>query len=110
MLEGAAPPPVAFRIYRQRWNLNAVRIPVSIVRWRRDGQAYLEAIAAAAAAANRESLVAIVAAVGETPLPDAAALEFWRAAALQLRSSSGAIFSLYADSRADSWSAWVAAM
>jgi uncharacterized protein (TIGR03437 family) len=110
LFDGTAIPPVTLRVLRQRWNFNAVRIPVSIARWRRDGQPYLDGISAAVAAANRESLVAVVAAVGETPLPDAAAVEFWRAAAPQLRSTPSVILSLYNEPRAAAWPAWAAAM
>jgi uncharacterized protein (TIGR03437 family) len=110
LFDGEVPPAVTMRIFRQRWNLNAVRLPVSIARWKREGQAYLDGVAATVALANRENLVAVVAAVGETALPDTAAAEFWRAAAQQLRSSGGAIFSLYQEPRASGWAAWSAAM
>src|ERR1035437_11183138 len=29
-----------FRVMRQRWNMNAVRLPVSAAVWKRDGQGY----------------------------------------------------------------------
>lgn len=110
LFDGTAIPPVTLRVLRQRWNFNAVRIPVSIARWRRDGQPYLDAIMAAVAASNRESLVAIVTAAGETPLPDSAAVDFWRAAAQQLRLAPSVILSLYDEPRTAGWPAWVAAM
>jgi uncharacterized protein (TIGR03437 family) len=110
LFDGTPISPVALRILRQRWNFNAARIPVSIARWRRDGQPYLDGIAAAVAAANRESLVAVVSAAGETPLPDAAAVDFWRAAAQHLRSTPGVIFSLYNEPSAAAWPVWVSAM
>jgi uncharacterized protein (TIGR03437 family) len=53
--------------------------------------------------------VPVVAAAGETTLPDATAVEFWRAAAQHLRSSPGVIFSLY-EPRAAAGTAWAAAM
>jgi uncharacterized protein (TIGR03437 family) len=110
LVDGAAIPPVTLRVLRQRWNFNAVRIPVSIARWRRDGQPYLDAISSAVAAANRENLVAVVTAAGETPLPDGVAVDFWRAAAPRLRSTPSVIFSLYNEPRAAAWPAWAAAM
>src|SRR3954451_7598810 len=38
--------PLTFRLIQQRWNTNAVRLPVSIPLWRRDGQPYLDKVAA----------------------------------------------------------------
>ena len=75
----------------------------------RDGQPYLDTIASAVETANRESLVAVVAAFGDTPLPDADAPAFWRAAAQQLRASP-ARPSLYGEPRTSDWATWAAAL
>src|SRR5690242_2161607 len=41
MLEASDPPALAFRVIQQRWNMNAVRLPVSVAAWRSGRQAYL---------------------------------------------------------------------
>jgi hypothetical protein len=50
-----------FRVIQQRWNMNAVRLPVSAAVWKRDGKAYLDRIAAIVALAHGEGLVAVLA-------------------------------------------------
>src|SRR5690242_5083561 len=45
-----------FRVIQQRWNMNAVRLPVSPWLWKQNGAAYLDRVAAAVAAANAEGL------------------------------------------------------
>ena len=67
-----------FVVLRQRWNTNAVRLPVSSSIWRRDGQAYLDKVAGVVKAANYVGLVAVIAEFGGgLPTPDTAA--FWKA-------------------------------
>src|ERR1035437_169849 len=34
-----------FRVMRQRWNMNAVRLPVSAAVWKRAGQGHLDRVA-----------------------------------------------------------------
>jgi uncharacterized protein (TIGR03437 family) len=105
LLEADPPPVVGFRVLRQRWNFNAVRLPVSIAQWKKEGAPFLDRIAAAVATANAESLVAIVAPIGDTPL------EFWRAAAPRLKSLPGAIFALDGDpAPTASWRSWLDTM
>src|SRR4051812_7081157 len=105
LLDTADAPVVSFRLLRQRWNFNAVRLPVSIAQWRREGAPFLDRIAAAIATATAESLVTIVAPVGDSPI------DFWRAAAPRLKSLPGAIFALDgAPAAATSWRAWLDAM
>ena len=60
-----------FRVIQQRWNMNAVRLPVSAAVWKRDGQAYLDRVAAVVALANAESLVVVLAAQEDRSLPSA---------------------------------------
>ena len=94
---------LTFRIIQQRWNMNAVRLPVSAAIWRRDGQAYLDQIAAVAAAANQEKLVVILAAYGDarsgaavdTGLPGSDVAAFWTACAAFFKSTPGLVFALY---------------
>jgi len=86
-----------FRIIQQRWNMNAVRLPVEVAVWKREGQPYFDRLARVVAAANAEGLVAVLAAVGDeaTGLPGSGAADFWRACATGFRSTLGVIFSLY---------------
>src|SRR5438046_5319681 len=55
-----------FVLLRQRWNANAVRLPVAGSIWRRDGQAYLDKVAAIVKLANDAGLVAVLAEFGGT--------------------------------------------
>jgi hypothetical protein len=51
--------PLTFRAIRQRWNMNALRLPLSIPVWRRDGTTYVNAIVQTTRAANQEQLVVV---------------------------------------------------
>ncbi len=92
-----------FRVIQQRWNMNAVRLPVSPWIWKRDGQSYLDRIKAVAAAANQEGLVVILAALEDARsgapddpgLPSAILPDFWKACAGAFRDAPLTIFSLY---------------
>ncbi len=94
---------LTFRVIQQRWNFNAVRLPVSAPVWRRDGQPYLDRVAAIVAAANQEGLVVILAAyadaragaAADTGLPDSGVTDFWKACAASFKNTPGVIFSLY---------------
>lgn len=108
-------PPLTYRVMRQRWNMNLVRFPLSVADWRRDGQAYLDRAAKAAAVANSEDLVVLLAAIGNEPdrFPGPNTLAFWRAAAAAFRTNPRVLFSLYNEpARADGrgWPEWRAAM
>jgi uncharacterized protein (TIGR03437 family) len=113
-LEAAAPTDVelaaqaamtshTFRVIQQRWNTNAVRLPVSPAVWQRDGTAYLDKIAAAVSAANAESLLVILAAyqdahsgtVVETGMPSSDLAQFWTACAQRFHDTPGIIFSIF---------------
>ena len=110
--------PFTFRLIRQRWNMNAVRVPVSVALWKRDGAAYLEAAADVITAANSVQLLVVLAAYEDAPLPTATTVEFWRACALRFRNTSGIIFDLFNEpsardltgTRAQAWLAWQSAM
>lgn len=85
-----------FRVLRQRWNSNAVRLAVNPRIWTRDGAPYMDRIGAAVRLANEEGLVAILAAApDETGLPDSGYEAFWTAAAQYFRDTEMLIFSLY---------------
>src|SRR5882724_1157549 len=57
--------PLTFGIVQQRWNMNAVRLPISAAIWKRDGKVYFDRIAAVATSANGKGLVVILAAYGD---------------------------------------------
>jgi len=80
-------------VMRRRWNFNAVRIPVRVADWQRDGRAYLD-LAAAAVARAREAELAVIL-VAEESTPSAATRAFWTACATQFRDSPNVIFSLF---------------
>ena len=125
-LETPSPPAAAFapftlQVIQQRWNMNAVRVPVSVALWKPNPQQYLTQVAAAVAAANRQQLVVVLAAYpsDDAGLPTADVLDFWRAAAAQFKDTPGLIFSLYnqpstrnipgaapATHRAADWTLW----
>ena len=84
-----------FRVLQQRWNMNAVRLPVSAAVWRRDGPGYLDRVAAIVALANGEGLVAVLAARDDGSLPGAPMVDFWKACAARFARIPGVIFALY---------------
>jgi uncharacterized protein (TIGR03437 family) len=94
-----------FRVIQQRWNTNAVRLPVSSGVWKRDGAAYLDRVAAAVAAANGEGLVVVLAAyqdahsgaASDTGMPTADLPQFWTACAQRFHDTPGVIFSLFGE-------------
>jgi uncharacterized protein (TIGR03437 family) len=99
----AAMTPHTFRVIQQRWNTNAVRLPVSPAVWKRDGAAYFDKVAADVAAANGEGLVVILAAYQDTHsgaaldtgMPSADLPQFWAACAQRFREIPSLIFALF---------------
>ena len=86
---------LTFRVMRQRWNMNTVRLPVSAAVWKRDGQGYLDRVAAVVALANSESLVVVLAAQEDAALPSVTMLDFWKACAGAFAKTPGMIFALF---------------
>ena len=84
-----------FRVIQQRWNMNAVRLPVSVAVWKRDGQGYLDRVAAVVALANAEGLVVVLAAQEDRSLPSATLVDFWKACAARFAKTPGVIFALF---------------
>jgi uncharacterized protein (TIGR03437 family) len=83
-----------FRVIRQRWNLNTVRLAINPAIWERDGQVYMDRIAGAVRLANAENLVVnLAASVGALPGPEMTA--FWSALASELRDTPMVVFSVY---------------
>jgi hypothetical protein len=94
---------VAFGVIRIRWNMNAVRLPVSVRAWRRDGGAYLDRVAAIVRRANDAELAVVLAAYQDAPanaastlgLPNANTVAFWREWAARFRDNPRVIFSVF---------------
>jgi uncharacterized protein (TIGR03437 family) len=92
-----------FGIMRVRWNLNAVRLPVSVALWQRDGSQYLDRVTAIVNRANAAGLVVILAPCEEarcgaarpTGLPGADTIAFWRAWAARFRENPRVIFAAF---------------
>jgi uncharacterized protein (TIGR03437 family) len=119
---------VTFAVLRYRWNMNAVRLPVSVPLWQRDGQEYLNRVAEVVRLANGEGLVVILAACedrasgapADLGLPTPAVADFWRAWAAHFKDNPGLVFSLYqqpsprhlpgylpGQRRPEEWQAWL---
>jgi uncharacterized protein (TIGR03437 family) len=92
-----------FGILRLRWNLNALRLPVSNFIWRRDGQSYLDRVGKIVQAANAAGLVVVLsdyedANSGETSglgLPTADTIAFWRTWAAYFKDYPHVIFGAF---------------
>lgn len=92
-----------FGVIRLRWNMNTVRLPVSVRAWRRDGTAYLDRVAAIVRLANDAELAVVLVACedarsGSTAsngLPSADTLDFWRVWAERFKDNSRVIFSIF---------------
>ncbi len=95
---------LTFRVIRQRWNMNTVRLPVSPWIWRRDRESYFASVAEIVRRANAESLWVILTASDDaragspstTALPGPEIAEFWSAAAAYFQNTPMIVFSLYA--------------
>ena len=94
---------LTFRVLRQRWNMNCVRLLVSPWIWQRDGQAYLDAVAPIVQRANAEGLVVVLvpsdnARAGSpfaTGLPGQEIGAFWTAWATYFKDNPQVVFDLY---------------
>ena len=87
--------PLLFKVIRRRWNLNAVRIPVSVDTWTRDGEAYMSAVARSVDAANAAELAVVLVARQDATLPSASTITFWRAWADRFRFNNRVIFDVF---------------
>lgn len=76
-------------VLRLRWNMNAVRIPLSVPAWQRDGQAYIDRVNAAIARSKAADLYTVLTADEAAPTP-----AFWTALATALRNEPQVAFSL----------------
>jgi uncharacterized protein (TIGR03437 family) len=85
---------LTFRVIRQRWNLNTVRLIINPAIWERDGQVYLDRISETVRVANAENLVVNLASSGGA-LPGPEVTAFWSALASMLRESPMVVFSVY---------------
>src|SRR5688572_25627023 len=87
--------PILFKVIRRRWNLNAVRIPVSVGTWTRDGESYLSAVARSVEAANAADLAVVLVAREDGPMPSASTIAFWRTWAERFRANNRVIFDVF---------------
>ncbi|MEO8026487.1 MAG: cellulase family glycosylhydrolase [Bryobacteraceae bacterium] len=99
----AAMTPLSFRVIRQRWNMNCVRLLVSPWVWQRDKQDYLDKVAQIAERANAEGLIVVLVASDsaragapfDTGLPGPEVAEFWSAWAAYFKDNPRIVFDLY---------------
>ena len=92
-----------FGVIRLRWNMNTVRLPVSVRAWRRDGAAYLDRVAAIVRLANDAELAVVLVAcedarsgsAASNGLPSADTLAFWRVWTERFKDNPRVIFSLF---------------
>jgi uncharacterized protein (TIGR03437 family) len=92
-----------FGVIRLRWNMNTVRLPVSVRAWRRDGVAYLDRVAAVVRLANDAELAVVLVACedarsGSTAangLPSADTVSFWRVWSDRFKDNPRVIFSVF---------------
>jgi len=96
---------LTFRVIRQRWNLNMVRLLVNPAIWERDGSDYIDRIAQAVRTANAENLVVNLAA-RKGAVPDVATVSFWSALAAAMRDHPMVVFSVYVRPEVDDWAVW----
>ncbi len=94
---------LTFRVLRQRWNMNCVRLLVSPSIWQRDGKDYLNAVNQIVQRANAEGLVVVLvpsdtARAGSaisTGLPGTEIASFWSAWAAFFKDNPRIVFDLY---------------
>jgi uncharacterized protein (TIGR03437 family) len=88
--------PITYRLIRQRWNSNTVRIPVQMAKWREDRAAYLDRAAKAIGSARGEGLIVVLApADAEARLPPEDLAAFWTDCAIRFAKDTGVVFSLF---------------
>jgi Cellulase (glycosyl hydrolase family 5) len=86
---------ILFKVIRRRWNLNAVRLPVSVDTWVRDGDRYISSVALAVEQANAADLAVVLVARDNESLPSPRMLEFWRVWAARFRTNQTIIFDVF---------------
>ncbi|MEP7365747.1 MAG: cellulase family glycosylhydrolase, partial [Acidobacteriota bacterium] len=91
-LDGTA---ATYGVIRIRWNLNAVRLPVSVAKWKTGGTRYFDRASEAVRLANAAELVAVLAAQENSGLPSDDTLAFWRECAARFKDNPRVIFSLF---------------
>lgn len=84
-----------FKVIRRRWNMNAVRLAVSVSTWLRDGDAYVSMVARAVKEANDAKLAVVLVAREDTALPSPAMLQFWVAWAERFKTNDRIIFDVF---------------
>ncbi len=107
---------LTFRIIRQRWNMNSVRLLVSPWIWKRDGRGYFDQVAQVVKRANDEGLVVVLVpaddqkagAAFNTGLPGPEVADFLADEAAYFKSNQMLVFDLYGRPSADLISGHVA--
>jgi uncharacterized protein (TIGR03437 family) len=92
-----------FTVLRERWNSNCIRLPVASRIWQRDGQAYLDQVAAIVKQANDAGLLVVLAeyedaasgAADATGLPSLDVMAFWQAWAAFFKDTPMLIFDVF---------------
>jgi uncharacterized protein (TIGR03437 family) len=88
--------PITYRLIRQRWNSNTVRIPLRLDMWRSDSAGFMDRVNAAVTAARSESLIVVLApADPEAGLPPPDLAAFWTDCAVRFQKDTGIVFSLF---------------
>ena len=98
--------PETFGAMRQRFNMNALRLPVSSMIAARDPM-YLTRVATIVKQANTAGLVTILADYGVAPLPDPNEIPFWRSIASLFKDNPMVIFDLYNNPTGSDWQVWL---
>jgi uncharacterized protein (TIGR03437 family) len=98
--------PETFGAMRQRFNMNALRLPVSSAIAARD-PLYLTRVATIVKQANTAGLVTILADYGAAPLPDPSEIPFWRSVASLFKDNPRVIFDLYNNPTGTDWQVWL---
>jgi uncharacterized protein (TIGR03437 family) len=103
---------VLFKVIRRRWNLNAVRLPVSVARWSQQGEAYMRSVEQAVSSANAAGLAVVLVAREDAALPSPAIVPFWQAWAERFESNGRVIFDAFdkpspASLPGRSWDLWL---
>jgi hypothetical protein len=86
---------VLFKVIRRRWNFNSVRLPVSVSKWARGGDAYVAEIGGAIRQANEAKLAVVLVAREDAALPSPVMLRFWTVWAERFKTNDAIVFDVF---------------
>ena len=86
---------VLFKVIRRRWNFNSVRLPVSVSKWARGGDAYVAEIGGAIRQANEAKLAVVLVAREDAALPSPVMLRFWTVWAERFKTNDSIVFDVF---------------